>query len=47
MLAVDGVVCDAAGAELVELLEFLQDGSVPSIFSILGTHLSVQCSAWR
>ena len=47
MLAVDGVVCDVVGAEPVERVECLQDGNVPSIFSILDKHLLVQNSAWR
>ena len=47
MLVVGGVVCGVVGAELGERVECLQDGSVPSIFLILGTHLSVQYSAWR
>ena len=47
MLAVDGVVCGAAGTEPVERVECLLDGNVPSIFLILDKHPSVQNSAWQ
>ena len=47
MLAVGEVVYGVVGAGLGEQVECLQDGSVPSIFSILDKHLSVLSSAWR